>query len=82
MSKTIRPMYIFTVLAVLLVMVLFTITHTTLTESVNTILTTVSGGLLTLLGTVVNYEFGSAKPREQAVRAADIPVGAPEAPKP
>lgn len=91
-AKSFRPMYIFTILAILLVLVLYTITHANLNPDVNTILTTVSGGLLTLLGTVVNYEFGSAKPRESAVRSSDASTNgngnngaapaAPGAPKP
>lgn len=62
--KAIRPMYIFTVLAFLFGACLWTITHADLKGEVDTILVTATGGLLALLGTVVNYEFGSAKPRE------------------
>lgn len=57
-------MYIFTVLAFLLGACLWVITHADLKGEVDTILVTTTGGLLALLGTVVNYEFGSAKPRE------------------
>ncbi len=57
-------MYIFTVLAFLLAACLWVITHSDLKGEVDTILVTTTGGLLALLGTVVNYEFGSAKPRE------------------
>lgn len=62
--KALRPMYIFTVLAFLFGACLWTITHADLKGEVDTILVTATGGLLALLGTVVNYEFGSAKPRE------------------
>lgn len=64
--KSIRPMYIFTVLAFLLGGVLFIITHheAEFSPSVAALMNIIAGGLLTLLGTVVNYEFGSAKPRE------------------
>lgn len=72
--KNVRPMYIFTVLASLLAATLFIITHTALNPEVETILTTTSGGLLALLGTVVNFEFGSAKPRDAAMRGSDATV--------
>lgn len=64
LCKAIRPMYIFTVLAFLFAACLWTITHADLKGEVDTILVTASGGLLSLLGVVVNYEFGSAKPRD------------------
>lgn len=74
---SVRPMYVFTVLALLLLAVLYVITHADLKPEVDTILTTTAGGLLALLGTVVNHEFGSAKSRENQTRAADH-AGAPD----
>ena len=63
--KAFRPLYIFTVLAFLLGACLWVITHSDLKGEVDTILVTTTGGLIALIGTVVNYEFGAAKPREQ-----------------
>lgn len=66
LCKAVRPMYIFTILAFLLGAVLFTITHHEgdLKEAVAALLNIIAGGLLTQIGTVVNFEFGSSKPRE------------------
>ncbi len=63
--KAIKPMYIFTVLAFLLGATLFTITHTPdIKDAVAALMNIIAGGLLALIGTVVNYEFGASKPRE------------------
>lgn len=70
-SKSFRPMYIFTVLAILLILNLWTVTHSDLKVELETVLNTSIGGILALLGTVVNYEFGSAKPRDMATRAGE-----------
>lgn len=68
LGKSFRPMYIFTILAVLLVFTLvllaFVMKNGTDNQAVVAVLNTAAGGLLTLIGAVVNYEFGSAKPRE------------------
>lgn len=69
--KSIRPMYVFTVLAVLLGGTLWTITHTAeIKEAVSALLNIIAGGLLTLMGTVVNNEFNAAKTQERS-RATD-----------
>lgn len=66
LCKAFRPMYIFTVLSFLLGAVLFTITHHdgSWGEAVSALLNIIAGGLLANIGSVVNYEFGSAKPRD------------------
>ncbi len=65
LGKSFKPLYIFTVLSFLLGATLFTITHTQeLKEAVTALLNIIAGGLLALLGVIVNYEFGASKPRE------------------
>lgn len=68
-SKFIQ-LYIFTMLALLYVFTLFTVTHGELKAEVNSVMMTALGGILTLLGTVVNDVFGS-KRQEQDTRATD-----------
>lgn len=73
--KSIRPMYIFTILAFLLAATLFTVTHTAdIKDAVAALLNIIAGGLLALLGTVVNHEFGGTKPRDAATRNSDVTV--------
>lgn len=63
--KSIRPMYIFTVLALLLVGALAVATRTpNLAPELEAILNQTIGGLIAMLGVVVNYEFGSSKPKD------------------
>lgn len=69
-TKAFQPLYIFSVLALLFGVALHTIVAGDLKAEVDTVLTTAIGGLLTLMGTVVNAEFNAAK-RDQATRAAD-----------
>lgn len=65
-------MYIFTVLAFLLAGTLWTITHAPdIKDAVGALLNIIAGGLLALLGTVVNHEFGAAK-RDVPARAGDV----------
>lgn len=76
-----RPLYIFSILAFLLGATLWTVSHTgDVKESVSALLNIIAGGLLALLGTVVNHEFGAAK-REQPARASDA-TAAPQVPNP
>jgi len=66
-------MYVFTILCALLVFSLMLMTHIENHTEWNTLLTATIGGLMTLIGVVVNYEFGGAKNRDQANRAGDAP---------
>ncbi len=64
-TKAFKPLYIFTVLSFLLGAQLWTITHIPeLKEAVSALMNIIAGGILTLLGVIVNYEFGASKPRE------------------
>lgn len=66
LGKSFKPLYIFSVLSFLLGATLWTITHTLdIKDAVSALLNIIAGGLLTLLGVIVNYEFGASKPREQ-----------------
>ena len=60
-----RPMFVFTVLAILFLAVLLIIAGqfggSQLSDQVLAILNNAAGGLLVLIGVVVNFEFGSSK---------------------
>lgn len=74
-SSDFRPMYVFTVLCVLFVIILlllrFIVGVSGENDAVIAVLNTAAGTVGAMIGTVVGYEFGGAKSRNQAVRAED-----------
>lgn len=65
-------MYVFTILAALLAAAVSAAVETSdLKPELEALLNTTIGGLLAMLGVIVNYEFGASKTRE----AAPIPPG-------
>lgn len=64
-----EPIYIFTVLAALYAVTLTAITHAELKDTAAAVMQTALGGVLALLGTVVQSVFG--KDRNNATRGSD-----------
>lgn len=78
-----KSVYIFTVLDLSLLAVLWVLTHTAggLGESATTILTAISGGLITHIGTIIAHEFREQK-RDAAARASDSSTNTTQAAPP
>lgn len=76
-SHNFRPMFVFTVLSLLFVFTLLLLALVMKTaqgnEAIVAILNTAVGSVLTLIGVIVNYEFGGAKQRDAAARGSDQP---------
>ena len=70
-----RPMFVFTLLCVLFVFTMlllaFDMKSSQGNEAIVAILNTAVGSVLTLIGVIVNYEFGGAKQRDGATRGTD-----------
>lgn len=77
MFKGIRPMYVFTVLALLLVLAMVAATRTPdLKPELEALLNTTIGGLITMIGVIVNFEFGAAKAHDVAAPPAGTSIDA------
>lgn len=65
--KGVRPMYVFTILALLLVLAMIAATRTPdLKPELEALLNTTIGGLITMIGVIVNFEFGASKVHDPA----------------
>lgn len=78
-----RPMYVFSVLAVLFLATIWMMIKEATGADTMAVMTAAMGGLLAMMGTVVQHEFREAK-RDTPTRASDIAApkgvtGGPEA---
>lgn len=70
-SGSFRQMYVFTLLIFTLIFLVWFLTHEAANETMIAVLNTSIGGVLGLIGTVVNAEFQAAKARASSTRATD-----------
>ena len=83
-ESAMRPMYVFTVLALILIALVFVLAKASgLPPDAVALIHDVTIGIVTLIGVVVNFEFGSSKGSQakDALLAASTPPATPAKPE-